>query len=84
MTTEATCLAVAGNYWSPYTSETVLSNFEAYNLAPSAASTAELWTDGLDFSNNEYRFGTVNLETKELSLNTGLTGTLKTIVILSE
>ena len=84
LTTEATCLAVAGNYWSPYTSETVLSNFEAYNLAPSAASTAELWTDGLDFSNNEYRFGTVNLETKELSLNTGLTGTLKTIVILSE
>ncbi len=83
LTTESACTAQSGHYWSPYSSEIILSNFETYNLAPAENATG-LWADGLDFSDNSYKFGTIDLSTNQLSLKTGLTGTLKTIVILSE
>ena len=43
LTTEATCLADSStNYWSPYQTEIILSNFEAYNVSKSGSDT-ELW-----------------------------------------
>jgi hypothetical protein len=64
------------------TSAVLHSNFEAYNIAP-GSSEGSVFYDGLDFSNNSYSFGT--METTEpyaRTEKTGLTGTVKTIVIL--
>ncbi len=57
-------------------------NFETYNMSESG-SDDKLFFDGLDFSNNSYTFGSIGLQapfTKEQK--SGLTGTVKTIVIL--
>ena len=79
-TDQPTC-AKAGLTWKTVHATTILSNFEIYNVA--AGGTADqIYADGLDFSNNSYKFGTISLSKKTLSLKTGLTGTLKTIVIL--
>ena len=84
VSTAAACTATSGYYWSHYASTTILSDFEAYNLAATVNSTTELWIDSLDFRDNFYKFGTVNVERKAISLEPGLAGTLKTIVILNE
>jgi prepilin-type processing-associated H-X9-DG protein len=62
----------------------VAENFEAYNLSTSNED-GKLFYDGLDFSTNSYSFGTL-LETAPYTrtIKTGLTGTVKTIVILPE
>jgi hypothetical protein len=62
---------------------TVAENFEAYNLSASGE-TGKLYYDGLDFGTNAYSFGTM-LEAAPYTrtIKTGLTGTVKTIVILS-
>jgi hypothetical protein len=52
-----------------------------YNLDQSE-NEGELLADGLDFQSNQYKFGTINPANQILQLRTGLTGTLKTIVIL--
>ncbi|MDQ3233023.1 MAG: hypothetical protein M3Q07_14490 [Pseudobdellovibrionaceae bacterium] len=61
----------------------VASNFEAYNLSESGED-GKLYYDGLDFGTNAYSFGTM-LEAAPYTrtIKTGLTGTVKTIVILS-
>ncbi len=62
----------------------VASDFEAYNLSPSGES-GKLYYDGLDFSTNAYSFGTMLVaEPYTRTIKTGLTGTVKTIVILSK
>lgn len=60
----------------------VAENFEAYNLSDSNED-GKLFYDGLDFGSNSYSFGTL-LETAPYTrtIKTGLTGTVKTIVIL--
>lgn len=62
---------------------TIAENFEAYNLSASGE-TGKLYYDGLDFGTNAYSFGTM-LEASPYTrtIKTGLTGTVKTIVILS-
>lgn len=61
---------------------TMVDNFEAYNVSATADSTS-LYVDGLDFSNNTYNFGTVKTTSPYTrTAKTGLTGTLKTVVIL--
>jgi hypothetical protein len=62
---------------------TIAENFEAYNLSASGEN-GKLYYDGLDFSTNAYSFGTM-LEAAPYTrtIKTGLTGTVKTIVILS-
>jgi hypothetical protein len=62
---------------------TIAENFEAYNLSASGE-TGKLYYDGLDFGTNAYSFGTM-LEAAPYTrtIKTGLTGTVKTIVILS-
>lgn len=62
--------------------ETILSNFEVYNLADSGT-TGKLYYDGLNFANNSYSFGTIETSSPYTRTETkGLTGTLKTMVIL--
>ncbi len=80
ISTEAACNSSGYNWQTAYPS-TILTNFEAYNLA-STGTKGSVYADGLDFSNNQYMFGTVNVATKKISLKEGLTGTIKTIVIL--
>ncbi|MBP9706175.1 MAG: hypothetical protein KBD78_00925 [Oligoflexales bacterium] len=59
-------------------------NFEAYNIA-SGGSSASVYYDGLDFSNNSYSFGTMSTSAPyDRTEKTGLTGTVKTIVILPQ
>ena len=60
---------------------TMVSNLEVYNLSDSGDS-ARLYFDGLDFSTNSYKFGTVDTATYAITAKTGLTGVVKTIVIL--
>jgi len=78
----------AGKYYlRTYTNgaaTTVASDFEAYNLSASGED-GKLYYDGLDFTTNAYSFGTM-LETSPYTrtIKTGLTGTVKTIVILSK
>jgi hypothetical protein len=62
---------------------TIAENFEAYNISESGED-GKLYYDGLDFSTNAYSFGTM-LEAAPYTrtIKTGLTGTVKTIVILS-
>lgn len=61
--------------------ETVLDNFETYNLNESPQS-GKLMFDGLDFSNNQYKFGTISSSSPyETQLKSGLTGTVKTMVV---
>lgn len=64
------------------TASAVAENFEAYNLSDSNEE-GKLFYDGLDFGSNAYSFGTM-LETTPFTrtIKTGLTGTVKTIVIL--
>lgn len=71
----------AGLVWQAVYPYNIMSNFEIYNLAESGTENF-LFADGLDFSNNQYKFGTIDIVKKSLSLKQGLTGTLKTIVIL--
>lgn len=57
-------------------------NFEAYNVSQSDSDT-KVFYDGLDFSNNSYSFGTMLIASPYTrTQTTGLTGTVKTIVIL--
>jgi hypothetical protein len=69
--------------WINGSSVAVASDFEAYNLS-SSGETGKLYYDGLDFTTNAYSFGTM-LEAAPYTrtIKTGLTGTVKTIVILS-
>jgi hypothetical protein len=62
---------------------TIAENFEAYNISASGEA-GKLYYDGLDFGTNAYSFGTM-LEASPYTrtIKTGLTGTVKTIVILS-
>jgi hypothetical protein len=61
----------------------VASNFEAYNLSASGED-GKLYYDGLDFGTNSYSFGTMLVASPYTrTIKTGLTGTVKTIVILS-
>ena len=63
---------------------TMVSNFEVYNLSDTGdGSGTALYYDALDFSNNTYNFGTVTVASPYArTTKTGLTGTLKTVVIL--
>lgn len=81
-TDEASCKS-AGLNWKPMDTTIIVQDFEAYNIAK-GQSAKEVWADGLDFKNNQYKFGTIDLESNELKLKQGLTGSLKTIVILPE
>ncbi len=64
------------------TSTAVAENFEVYNLSDSNEAD-KLFYDGLDFSTNSYSFGTMNRAAPySRTIKTGLTGTVKTIVIL--
>lgn len=66
------------------TATTVAENFEAYNISKSNES-GKLFYDGLDFSTNAYSFGTMIEEAPYTrTIKTGLTGTVKTIVILPQ
>jgi hypothetical protein len=60
-------------------------NIEVYNLSEAPerdeSGRAKLYFDGLDFSNNSYTFGTIGMD-GDISKKTGLTGTLKTMVVL--
>ena len=80
LTTKATC-EDAGKVWQSVHPVQIISNFETYNLVESGAD-GEMFADGLDFAANQYKFGTVNIANKTLSLKQGLTGTVKTIIIL--
>ena len=63
--------------------ETVLSDFETYNLS-AGYDTNHLYYDGLDFTDNQYSFGTIDLANSyAMERKQGFTGTLKTIVILN-
>jgi hypothetical protein len=71
------------NYYDGSTSNVMASNFEVYHLNTSGLSDGSLYFDGLDFSNNSYTFGTIlSAAPYTKTQRTGLTGTLKTIVIL--
>lgn len=61
----------------------VAENFEAYNIERSNEE-GKVFYDGLDFTTNAYSFGTIDEETYERTIKSGLTGTVKTIVILPE
>lgn len=62
---------------------TIASDFEAYNLSESGEE-GKLYYDGLDFTTNAYSFGTMLVASPYTrTIKTGLTGTVKTIVILS-
>ena len=69
--------------WVTAHPETVLTDFETYNLAESGTA-GSLFLDGLNFGNNAYEFGTINLSEKSITKKAGLTGTLKTIMILPD
>lgn len=60
-------------------------NIEVYNLSEAPErderGLSKLYFDGLDFSNNSYTCGTISMN-GEISKKTGLTGTLKTMVVL--
>jgi len=60
-------------------------NIEVYNLSEAPerddSGRTKLYFDGLDFSNNSYTFGTISMN-GDISKKTGLTGTLKTMVVL--
>lgn len=59
-------------------------NFEVYNLTSGDAAST-LFYDGLDFDNNSYSFGTIGTEEPyDRTEKTGLTGMVKTIVILPD
>lgn len=71
-------------YYDGTSSTELASNFEVYNLNASGIADGSLYFDGLDFSNNSYTFGTIQITSPYTrTQKTGLTGTLKTIVILS-
>jgi hypothetical protein len=77
------CVAVSGLVWSPETPKTILNNFESYHVARTAVST-QVYADGLDFSDNSYKFGKINLLNNGFTANQGLTGRVNAIVILSQ
>ena len=61
---------------------TMVENVEVYNLSASGKETA-LYFDGLDFSKNSYKFGTIGtVSPYTVAAKSGLTGTLKTLVVL--
>ncbi len=61
---------------------TMVENLEVYHLSDSSE-TDKLFYDGLDFSNNTYSFGTLLVNSPYTrSSKVGLTGTLKTVVLL--
>lgn len=73
------------NYFDGSSSHVMASNFEIYHLNSSGLSDGSLYFDGLDFSNNTYTFGTIlSAAPYTRTQRTGLTGTLKTIVILPQ
>ena len=64
------------------TSSAVAENFEAYNISESNED-GKLFYDGLDFGSNSYSFGSMlQASPYTRTIKTGLTGTVKTIVIL--
>jgi hypothetical protein len=71
----------AGMVFRTTMSKTILPKFEAYNVA-SSGETGKIYADGLNFDGNAYEFGTVDVATGVMSMKVGLTGTIKTIVIL--
>ena len=68
--------------------QVLASNLEVYNLSKSpekdGSGANRLYFDGLDFSNNSYSFGTISPTNYEKKSKTGLTGTLKTVVLLPQ
>ena len=68
--------------------QALASNLEVYNLSKSpekdGSGANRLYFDGLDFSNNSYIFGTISPTNYEKTSKTGLTGTLKTVVLLPQ
>jgi len=64
------------------TTSTMASNLEVYHLNDAGDGT-NLYFDGLDFTDNSYSFGTIlSASPYTRASKTGLTGTLKTVVIL--
>ncbi|MBP6218926.1 MAG: hypothetical protein KA436_10100 [Oligoflexales bacterium] len=62
---------------------TLSDNFQVYTLSEGPADNS-LYFAGLDFADNAYKFGTLNLTNNEKTQKTGLTGTVQTIVIYAK
>lgn len=74
-----------------YQSKTLLNNFETYQVSADPENVDQILFDGLNFANNQYRFGSLNpsfATQAEISANMtildGVTGQLETLIILSE
>ncbi len=80
--TDQTSCETATFSWATNASKIGISNFETYALSQSTDS-ASLLINGLDFSSNTYKFGNANLETGNISLDTGVTGIVQTVVIFN-
>ncbi|MEK7690586.1 MAG: hypothetical protein AAB425_06170, partial [Bdellovibrionota bacterium] len=64
------------------TTTTILDNFEVYKLSESPLGKTEMLIAGLDFATNTYKFGSLLVASPyTLTAKTGLTGTLKAVVI---
>ena len=61
------------------------SNFEVYNVSASPED-SKILINGLDFSDNSYKTGTLDFSSKESSLilNKELTGIIKTVIQLPQ
>jgi len=87
-TTANTCTAASKNYaWVTESPMQVLKGFETYafSKAPDvAAGDNSMLVNGLNFSTNQYEFGSVNLNatTPSVTLNPGVTGIVQTLMLL--
>jgi hypothetical protein len=65
------------------TTEIVAPDFETYNLT-NGDKPGLMYYDGLDFTNNQYSFGTIDKATKEFTKKPGLSGQVKMIVVFPQ
>jgi hypothetical protein len=75
----------SGDTW---TQKTLLDKYEVYNLSVDPVDNSQLLFDGLYFTNNAYKFGTINAGASDVEstfeAQTGFTGNVETLIIVPD
>ena len=83
LTTQEACTEAQGTWTEVKTVKDLLKDFEAYTVSKSST-TGQIMVSGLDFTDNSYKTGTVDVSAEEpaISLKTELTGIIKSVLVL--
>ncbi len=83
LTDKTTCEGASKTWEDTKSYKTLLTDFEAYTVSKSST-TGQVMVSGLDFKDNSYKSGTVDISAEEpaINLKTELTGIIKSVLVL--